>query len=490
MIAAALAVILVAGISVWRRARTRPVPRRARPRGRQPLPSLAGRRPGSNPAHETGWYWNALENLRDASRNVSGHDPTVPRELTIQCLGSENWSFRLLASVEAHPGGVRALAVSPDGRLIASGGPDGVVRLWNLDTHAPVAALGGHDGPVTGLSFFPDSRHLVSAGHDGSLRIWAIDPASASAESEPIALGAGAIREVQISPDGTSIAAACQDGTIRLVDPAGQAASEGSSREAILRGHGGPVSCLAFSPSGRWLVSGSNDLSIRFWHVPSARPAATWLVRNPPVTLGYTSDGKTVAWGALETRDLYTRRTTFPYRDVTRGGLHEGLITRFALDSKDRVVTASADGTLKFWSFEASTGGLLLAAAGGEPGSGKVLALAVARDCRLVVSGHDDGRIRVWELAEPPNRMFFNHKSQCAAFTRGRILATPRALVNFTDGLASPRSVPLGPSEIGGAGRPGGQPVVRGRARRRGDRGLGSGRPTAAPGWPVTPGQS
>ncbi len=150
-------------------------------------------------------------------------------------------------------------------------------------------------------------------------------------------------------------------------------------RETILRGHGGPVNCLAFSPSGRWLVSGSDDLSIRFWHVPSARPAATWLVSNAPVTLGYTSDGNTVGWGALETRALSTRRTAFPYRDVTLNGLHEGSITRFAFDSKDRVLTASADGTLKFWSFEASTGGLLLAVASGEPGSGKVLALAVAR---------------------------------------------------------------------------------------------------------------
>ncbi len=339
--------------------------------------------------------------------------------------------------------------------------------MWNLDTHAPAAELGGHEGTVTGLSFFPDSRRLVSAGRDASLRIWTIDPASASAESEPIALGAGAIREVQVSPDGTSIAAACHDGTIRLVDAAGPAASVGATRQAILRGHGGPVNCLAFSPSGRWLVSGSDDRSIRFWHVRSQRPAATWLVNNAPATVGYTSDGMTVAWGALETRDLLTRRTAFPYRDVTMLGLHDGLITKFAFDSQDRGLTASADGTLKFWSFAANNGGRLLAAAGAEPGSGKVLSLGVARDCRLVVSGHDDGRIRFWELAESPLRAFINRKPQPAAFTRGRILAAPEALVDLTDDLASPRSVPVGPRDWR-AGSPGGYPVVRGRARRRG----------------------
>ncbi len=191
MIAATLAVMLVAGIGIWRVVRERDRYRAERDRAEGNLyRALLGEARGQI-LRETGWYWNALENLRDASRMLSGHDPMVPRELTIQCLGSENWSFRLLASVEAHPGAVRALAVTPDGRLIASGGPDGVVRLWNLDTHAPLANLGGHHRRVTGLSFFPDSRRLASAGRDGSLRIWAIDPASASARSEPIALGGG-----------------------------------------------------------------------------------------------------------------------------------------------------------------------------------------------------------------------------------------------------------------------------------------------------------
>jgi WD40 repeat protein len=81
-------------------------------------------------------------------------------------------SGRLLATLAGHTGGVWGLALSADGRLLASGGGDGMVRLWEAGSGRPLVTLQGHAGTIWGVALSADGHLLASCGGDGMVRLW------------------------------------------------------------------------------------------------------------------------------------------------------------------------------------------------------------------------------------------------------------------------------------------------------------------------------
>jgi hypothetical protein len=230
--------------------------------------------------------------------------------------------------------GVHAVTFSPDGELLATGGLDGVVKLWR-PSGEPVATLTEHRDRIWSLAFNPAGSVLASGSADGTIKLWRTDGTLLNT----LTGHDWGIWEVNFSPDGEYIASAGLDGRVNLWRSSGELLQTWTEPTAMLG--------VAFSPDGQVLAYGGNNGIITLRRLNGS------LVRTFPQQqtaiqrLVFSPDGQTLA-APTDSGVIQLWQLDGTLRTTLESHTNDTDDVAFMPDGS-ALVSASRDGTLKLW---------------------------------------------------------------------------------------------------------------------------------------------
>jgi WD40 repeat protein len=316
-------------------------------------------------------------------------------------------------------GVVTGLALSPDGKILASVAED-TITLWEVASgQEHVTLAGSSSGVVTGLAFSPDGKTLAGVADHTQILVWEVESGS---QQWVLSSGGNAVSKIAFSPDGTILASRGKDERIKLWNMA-----FGQEHLTLTNPMGAAITGLVFSPDGMTLASVDVDANITLWD-PKSGYAKQILTGHQDLiikALAFSPDGSLLASGGKDTQ--------ITLRDVVSGQDQWSLPSHF--DTPVTGLVFSPDGTTfvsmgedpRIMVRDVSTGTLRQILIGHND---LVAEVAFSSSKQTLASVGRDGQVIVWKLATASDNTNsntssnFNLSAPIASFNLGAPIAS------------------------------------------------------------------
>lgn len=337
-----------------------------------------------------------------------------------------------------HSGQVTALVAGRHGKYLISASEDSSIIMWDIVESRIMHRFTGHTGKVTSIDVSHDGEYLVSGSMDETIRVWSLSTGQELKRitiNPPVWIKAGSnlfekgsykrVFAVAWSPDGKHILCSCQIGLwlvdwetgeqahIAMLSQAHSLAFSGDGKYAIADNSlieiGGnfairtfkeedekmeSVTCAAFAPDGKSMVTGHNDGLIRFWDVSSGKRVRKMKAHNgATLSIAFNINGKYIVSGGQDkTVRMWDVASGEKIKEIQNWS--EVHAVAFFPYSEENFVFASTYKGSNLWDMNKSEIRRNYLAEDAEP----LRRLAITNDGKYVIAGMLGGTLRVWEL--------------------------------------------------------------------------------------------
>ncbi|MDT4967578.1 MAG: hypothetical protein QOJ64_2315 [Acidobacteriota bacterium] len=313
---------------------------------------------------------------------------------------------RSIAETLAYP-----FSLSPNGKIVAYGVYGNSIKLRDVLTGKEIKSLTGHTDIVWSVAFSPDGKTLASGSWDNTIKLWDIESGRLL---KTLTSHSGNIMKVAISPNGTTLISASRDKTIKLWD------IETGTELRSLSGHLTPIETMAVSSDGKTIVSVSEDRMIKIWNADNGRELNSYMGSSKFYSLAFSPDDKTIAYGGLQFVDLI---------DISNGRVLRKLkvsdrsVDAVMFGNDGKFLISDNEGTIGFLDIESGKETASLSRL-----SPAIHSLAFSPSGNILASGSSDGIIRLWQMnGNDALRIMKGHSDEVSSLSfspDGKVLAS------------------------------------------------------------------